>query len=152
MEAWSQSIRFPRRVHVPPSLWVNDTPDLPGASPYSEGPALPIAGRPILLRPPIAQTFEQRCRNINLLSIDYAFRPRLRSRLTLGGLTLPRKPWAFGEWVSHPFYRYSCQHAHFSTVQQSLQSTFTPLRTLPYRELTPKSLFTRGFGSILEPR
>ena len=31
-------------------------------------------------------------RNINPLSIPYAFRPRVRSRLTLGGLTLPRKP------------------------------------------------------------
>jgi hypothetical protein len=30
--------------------------------------------------------------NINPLSIGYAFRPRLRSRLTLGGRTLPRKP------------------------------------------------------------
>ena len=28
-------------------------------------------------------------RNINPLSIDYACRPRLRSRLTLGGLTFP---------------------------------------------------------------
>ena len=28
----------------------------------------------------------------NLLSIAYAFRPRLRCRLTLGGRTLPRKP------------------------------------------------------------
>jgi hypothetical protein len=31
-------------------------------------------------------------RNINRLSIDYAFRPRLRLRLTLGGITFPRKP------------------------------------------------------------
>ena len=31
-------------------------------------------------------------RNINLLSIGYAFRPRLRVRLTLGGFTFPRKP------------------------------------------------------------
>ena len=30
-------------------------------------------------------------RNFNLLSIIYAFRPRLRSRLTLGGRTFPRK-------------------------------------------------------------
>ena len=37
------------------------------------------------------------CRNINLLSIDYGFRPRLRTRLTLGGLTCPRNPWDFGE-------------------------------------------------------
>ena len=33
-----------------------------------------------------------RCRNFHLLSIGYAFRPRLRSRLTLGGRTFPKKP------------------------------------------------------------
>ena len=31
-------------------------------------------------------------RNINLLPIDYASRPRLRHRLTLGGFAFPRKP------------------------------------------------------------
>ena len=31
-------------------------------------------------------------RNVDLFSIDYAFRPRLRDRLTLSGLTLLRKP------------------------------------------------------------
>ena len=31
-------------------------------------------------------------RNLNLLSIDYAFRPRLRPRLTLSGRTFLRKP------------------------------------------------------------
>ena len=31
-------------------------------------------------------------RNIDLLSIVYAFRPRLRYRLTLGGIAFPRKP------------------------------------------------------------
>ena len=35
---------------------------------------------------------EKKCRNINLLCIDYAFRPRLSSRLTLGRFALPRKP------------------------------------------------------------
>jgi hypothetical protein len=38
--------------------------------------------------------------NVHQLSITYDFRPRLRSRLTLGGLTFPRKPWAFGGKVS----------------------------------------------------
>ena len=52
-------------------------------------------------------------RNINLFPIDYAFPPRLRGRLTLRGLTLLRKPWNFGESVSHTLYRYSCQHSHF---------------------------------------
>ena len=41
-----------------------------------------------------------RCRNFHLLSIAYDFRPRLRSRLTLGGSTFPRKPWAFDAHVS----------------------------------------------------
>ena len=54
-----------------------------------------------------------RLRNINLIPIDYAFLPRLRGRLTLLRLTLSRKPWTFGERVSHSLYRYSCQHSHF---------------------------------------
>ena len=39
--------------------------------------------------------------NIYQLSIIYAFRPQLRSRLTLGGRTFPRKPLAFDGGVSH---------------------------------------------------
>ena len=34
----------------------------------------------------------QRYRNVCLLCIGYACRPRLSSRLTLGGLALPRNP------------------------------------------------------------
>ena len=40
-------------------------------------------------------------RNFNLLSIDYASRPRLRSRLTQGRSALPWKPWIFGRKDSH---------------------------------------------------
>ncbi len=57
--------------------------------------------------------------NVNVVPIDYAFRPRLRGRLTLLRLTLSRNPWTFGEGVSHPLYRYSCQHSHFRYLQQS---------------------------------
>jgi hypothetical protein len=47
--------------------------------------------------------------NINQLCIDYAFRPRLSSRLTLGGLALPRNPWTSGGGVSHPsFATHAC--------------------------------------------
>ena len=52
-------------------------------------------------------------RNIHLIPIDYAFRPRLRGRLTLRRLALRRNPWTYGESVSHTLYRYSCQHSHF---------------------------------------
>ena len=50
------------------------------------------AAYPILLRPPISQTVRRWYRNINLLSIAYAYRPRLRSRLTLSGRAFLRKP------------------------------------------------------------
>ena len=39
--------------------------------------------------------------NLNPLSIDYASRPRLRSRLTQGRSALPWKPWIFGREDSH---------------------------------------------------
>ena len=56
-------------------------------------------------------------RNINLISIDYGSRPRLRCRLTLRGLTLRRNPWIFGDKVFHFIYRYLCQHSHFWYLQ-----------------------------------
>ena len=40
--------------------------------------------------------------NVRPLRIGYAYRPRLSSRLTLGGLALPRNPWAYGGGVSRP--------------------------------------------------
>jgi hypothetical protein len=55
-------------------------------------------------------------RNINRLCIDYASRPRLSSRLTLGGLAFPRNPWAFGGGVSHPSF---ATHANILTRPRS---------------------------------
>jgi hypothetical protein len=55
--------------------------------------------------------------NINVVPIDYAFRPRLRGRLTLRRLTLRRNPWTFGDTVFHSVSRYSCQHSHFRYLQ-----------------------------------
>ncbi len=52
----------------------------------------PSGDSAILLRPRIVITSLGQCRNINRLSISYAFRPRLRDRLTLSGLTFLRKP------------------------------------------------------------
>jgi hypothetical protein len=52
------------------------------------------------------------------IPIDYAFRPRLRGRLTLRRLTLRRNPWTFGDSVSHTVCRYSCQHSHFRYLQE----------------------------------
>ena len=62
--------------------------------------------------------------NINMLSIGYPLRVRLRPRLTLIRLTLIRKPWSFGVRVSHPHYRYLCLHLLFQPLQHVLQHTF----------------------------
>ena len=70
-------------------------------------------------------------RNINLVPIDYAFRPRLRGRLTLRGLALRRNPWTFGESVSHTLCRYSCQHSHFRYLQHTSRYTFAGLQNAP---------------------
>ena len=74
-------------------------------------------------------------RNINLISIDYGFRPRLRGRLTLRGLTLRRNPWIFGDRVFHSINRYSCQHSHFPYLQRHSRDAFTGLGNAPLPRL-----------------
>ena len=69
-----------------------------------------------LPRHPIGQTDATWYRNINLLSIDYALRPRLRSRLTLRRRTLLRNPWTIGGEDSHPTF---VTHAGILTSQAS---------------------------------
>lgn len=56
---------------------------------------------------------------VRVVPIDYAFRPRLRGRLTLRRLTLRRNPWTFGDAVFHSVSRYSCQHSHFRYLQDA---------------------------------
>ena len=70
--------------------------------------------------------------NINQLAIAYAFRPRLRSRLTLSRLALLRNPWAFGGQVSHLSFvtRASILTSHSSTA--ACRCRFAGVGTLPY--------------------
>src|SRR3954447_6272604 len=70
--------------------------------------------------------------NINPLSIDYACRPRLRSRLTLGGLACPRNPWSSGGGVSHPsFATHACILTRVASTARS-PCRFARHTTLPY--------------------
>ena len=87
--------------------------------------------------------------NINQLCIDYALRPRLSSRLTLGGLAFPRNPWAFGGGVSHPSL---ATHAGIRTRPRS--TTVSTAASLRERRspTTPACAEIRSFGSRLEPR
>ncbi len=130
---------FTRRIHYHSSLGVNGAWICLGA-PLRTWPRNQIT-RPAYQSAsphrtnvlPVVQEFS--C----LVPIAYALRPRLRGRLTLGGLTFPRKPWIFGEQGSHLFYRYSCRHDHFCTVHPSFRSSFTPYRTLPYRSVAAEA-------------
>jgi hypothetical protein len=79
-------------------------------------------------------------RNINRLAIAYAFRPRLRSRLTLSRLALLRNPWAFGGGVSHPSFvtHASILTSHASTA--GLRRRFAGMGTLPYHSCKQESV------------
>jgi hypothetical protein len=98
------------------------------------GPSKPVVyqrhGWITLLRPSIAQTLRSWCRNIKLLSIAYDFRPRLRSRLTLGRLALPSNPWAFGGQVSRLSYE-----AHKPTPMRGISRSPTPSSPGIYRQV-----------------
>ena len=86
-------------------------------------------------------------RNLNLLSIDYGFRPRLRSRLTQGRSALPWKPWIFGREDSH------LTLATHSGILSSIKSTApsgTASSLMQCSSTTP--LGFRGFGGVFQPR
>ena len=63
------------------------------------GPVFPFPA-PLILPCPHSSVIPW-YRNLNLLSIGYGFRPRLRPRLTQGRSALPWNPWIFGREDSH---------------------------------------------------
>ena len=83
----------------------------------------PLASR----NPRRSDSFRKR-RNVDLLSIAYALRPRLRHRLTPGGRTCPGKPWDSGGRDSHPAFRYSCPHNHLPGVHRRFRARLRPAR------------------------
>ena len=100
--------------------------------------------------------------NINPFSIDYASRPRLRPRLTQGGLAWPWNPWSSGGRVSHPaFATHACILTRATSTAGSLRR-FPGDTTLPYPsthldqpELSRPAGSTcecHSFGGVLEPR
>lgn len=114
-----------------------------------------------LASPGSAWARQSRYGNINPLSIDYACRPRLRSRLTQGGLAWPWNPWSFGGGVSHSsFATHACILTRVASTTGSPRR-FTRHTTLPYPSTrldpTPKGKGRtirecHSFGGSLEPR
>ena len=103
--------------------------------------------------PPLLGRQEGSTGILNLLPITYAFRPRLRDRLTLGGRTFPRKSWDYGGRDSHPAYRYSCPHNHFHAVHVRFPLRFDPHGTLLYHIPTLlRGRNIRGIGRWFKSR
>jgi hypothetical protein len=128
------------RVHLPSCV----TPSL--AFPQRVGS--PPKGQP-LSNHRSARTRARWYRNINRLCIDYASRPRLSSRLTLGGLAFPRNPWASGGGGSHSSL------ATHASIRTRPRSTPAPADASPQDRRSPTTRpegRIRGFGSGLEPR
>ena len=87
--------------------------------------------------------------NINPLSIDYASRPRLRSRLTQGGLAWPWNPWSFGGRVSHPsFATHACILTRWRSTPDHSEASQHHRRS----PTAPACAGTHSFGSGLESR
>ena len=81
----TSQLQLPRGICLPPSRLLV--------------PGFPFPARGLKTCPHISVT--RQYRNFNLLSISYAFQPRLRPRLTQGRSALPWKPWIFGHEDSH---------------------------------------------------
>ena len=94
-------------------------------------PGFPFPAHAFLPRP--HSSVNMRYRNLNLLSIGYAFQPRLRPRLTQSRSALLWKPWIFGLEDSH------LHLATHSGILSSEKSTapyrycFAPFRMLLYQ-------------------
>ena len=86
---------------------------------------------------------------LNLLGIDYSLRPRLSTRLTLGGRTFPRNPWDFGEPDFNRLYRYLCLHSHSQALHGRLP---LPLRCTWDAFLLRIFRCTHSFGIRLKSR
>jgi hypothetical protein len=110
------------------------------------GPTVTFNRRPISTETSLPSLTTAGAGILNLLSIVYALRPRLRSRLTLGGRTFPRKPWVYGGQEFDLAYRYSCLHPHFLTLHRDFHRGFDALRTLPYQSDRSKSIVFQSFG------
>ena len=94
-------------------------------------PVFPLPVSTLHMRPRSLSTPQHRI--LHLLSIGYASRPRLRSRLTQGRQALPWNPWIFGLWDSHPNLatHSGILSPHASTAPYGFR--FDGMALLPYR-------------------
>jgi hypothetical protein len=62
----------------------------------------------------------------------------------MGGLSFPRKPWAYGDRVSRSVYRYSCLHKLFAGPLPVVS-----VRRVSPCQCSPTALFLEPVASVL---
>ena len=114
-------------------------------TPTSLVPVFPFPARALRLCP--HSSVLMRYRNLNLLSIGYAVKPRLRPRLTQSRSALLWKPWIFGRKDSH------LPLATHSGILSSIHST-APSGTASSRMQCSSTnpLGFLSFGVVFQPR
>ena len=117
-----------------------------GLPPLPLAPVFPFPGYARRMRPHSSAILQYR--NLNLLSIGYALRPRLRPRLPQGRSALPWKPWIFGRKDSH------LPLATHSGILSSRRSTALSSAASSRRQCSSTDAFkaSRGFGGVFQPR
>ncbi len=119
-----------RRICLPVSLLVGSPP-------------CPFGGFTFLTASPLHSIDALRCRTIQPAFHRLRLRrPRLRTRLTLGRLTLPRNPQAFGVAGSHSYF------ATHSGILSSVPSTCPSGQASPHTERSPTMPLLHGLSSI----
>ena len=120
----------------------------PGASLYRFEPAQQHAGTSLPFSVPSQASAPRWCRNINLLPIIYALRPRLRYRLTHGRMILPQESCGLRRGgFSPPLSLLIPALSLLRPRTASYDTACVCLRMLPYRSLAG----ARSFGTMLSP-
>ena len=114
-------------------------------SPQAANPVRSVGSRS-LPRPPFAHNDPVRCRTLSPACHRLRLlRPRLRSRLTLGCLTVPRNPQAFGVCGCHT------DDATHSGIRSCARSTCPPSQASPLAQRSPTIPSPMGFtASVLD--
>ena len=111
------------------------------------GHALPTACSAYPPASPLRSNDFRWYRNLNLLSIAYSFRSRLRSRLTLSGRAFLRKPQIFGGQDSHlPL----ATHANILSRIRSSNPYESPSSCIRCSSTIPFGI--QSFGGRFQPR
>ena len=112
-----------------------------GMAPTPLAPVFPFPGCALRLCP--HSSVIQQYRNLNLLSIDYVFRPRLRSRLTQSRSALLWKPWIFGQEDSHLFLATHSGILSCDSSTAPCRYSFNGITMLLYQRHTLRHIFPK---------